>query len=149
MLHTAFLGLESEKDKNQFLSSKIFRRIEETSAEISDFIKNLDDNTFVQLSQKIQRSIGVLLSKMARLRRYPDDDKKKHQIIQSQKKHLLKKLPKIKENDLNHLYLMYDYTQNFASNINFYTEDKKDYLNNKKKIEAVLKEIKILDFLKF
>lgn len=96
-----------------------------------------------ELAKKVARSIGILLAKISKLQRYPNNDIKKQEIIQSQKKKFSERLPKIKENDLNHLYLMYDYTQNFASQINFYTEDNHYLKDNKDKIETVFNDIKI------
>lgn len=144
MLHTGLIGFENisiKGNKKALLALPMFKSIKESSEEVYNFINNAGN------PREVQISIGILLSKINKLPKYPNNDFKKSEIIQTQKRIL--KLPKIKENDLNHLYLMYDYSQNFASLVNFYTEDKKDYLTNKEEIEKTLKDIKIKPFSEF
>lgn len=147
MFHTILSGLEKFSLKRNTINLPIFKDLEKNSKQIYDFIKT-SDNLNMSI-RKLQISIGVLLSNIRQIKIYPNNDKKKHEIIETQKEALSQKLPKIKENDLAHLYLMYDYAQNFATIINFYTEDNKDYLSNREKIEQVLKEIKIFHFSEF
>ncbi len=150
MFHMALVGLENfslKGNKQLLLNLPIFKALKKASDQLYNFIKNSDDIS--ESTKKLQSSVGVLLSKIGKIVLYPDNDKKKQKIINFAKKSLSSKLPKIKDNDLHHLYLMDDYTKNFASLINFYTEDKKDYLNNREKIGEVLKEIKIKNFSEF
>lgn len=149
-LHTAFLKLEKFSSiKGNLIKIPAIKDIKNVSEQVYNFIINYKKQNIAELLRKVLITIGILLIKINKLQRYPNNDEKKQEIIQIQRKVLSKKLPKLKENDLNHLYLMFNYTQNFASQIYFYTEDKKDYLNNNDKIEKILKDVKIKNFLDF
>ncbi|MDD5133236.1 MAG: hypothetical protein PHD81_02050 [Candidatus Nanoarchaeia archaeon] len=140
---TFFMKISIKGDLTKF---PVLNELKANVREVYDYLVSLKEADRYLIIQNILRDAGKFLAFLNNINYYPPKDNEVLVIVEKHSPIFNVKLNGLKSRDINHLYLMYDYTQKFASEIKFYTDDKGDYLNNKKLIESLFTDIKLMGF---